>query len=131
MKAAYLAYWKMVDRLIAAPDPSDPELTQRATDPLLASLRDDLGTRQTQGRVTRPPANSRYAHNVESVELNDGAATVRDCFIDDRVQYASDGSVVNDRVSTVRATAMLTLADDWKVSDVRTERLGDGTVGCG
>src|SRR5437899_2433416 len=28
VKAAYLAYWKMIDRLAGAPDPNDPELTQ-------------------------------------------------------------------------------------------------------
>jgi hypothetical protein len=131
VKQAYLAYWQMVDRLIAAPDPSDAELAERATDPVLASLRDDLETRRSQGRSTRLPANSRYAHAIQSADITQHEARVSDCFIDDRIQYGSHGEVLNDRISTVEATTTLTLSDIWRVSDVKTERVGDESVGCG
>src|SRR5262249_53928709 len=100
VKQAYLAYWAMVDRLIAAPDAGDSELPSLAANPVLASLRDDLSTRQAQGRITRPPQNSKYQHRVQSTSVHGNEATVADCFIDDRVQYDSAGIVLNDRVST-------------------------------
>jgi hypothetical protein len=131
VKQAYLDYWQMVDRLIATPNPSDPELQQRAVDPVLSSLRDDLTTRLSEGRTTRLPSNSRYSHFVGSTSTTGNQATVDDCFIDDRVQYASDGTVLNDRVSTVHATGHLVLDKAWLVTDVRTERVGDASVGCG
>src|SRR4051812_33913809 len=62
VREAYLAYWKMIDRLAAAPDPDDPELPQRAIDPVLSIVRDDMTTRRSEGRTTRPPANSKYVH---------------------------------------------------------------------
>src|ERR1044072_7603705 len=51
VKAAYLAYWKMVAGLAAAPDPNDPELEQRATDPVLSAFKDELVTRIAEGRT--------------------------------------------------------------------------------
>jgi hypothetical protein len=130
VKAAYLAYWQMVDRLIATPDAGDSEIEKRAVDPVLSSLRDDLQTREAQGRSTRAPSDSRYEHEIQRALLTDNEASIDDCFIDDRVQYSSDGAVLNDRVSTVHASAQLTFSDGWKVSDVRTERIGDASVGC-
>src|SRR4051812_11279994 len=53
VKAAYLAYWKMIDRLSVAPDPDDPELAQRMVDPRLSSARDELATERAKGQSTR------------------------------------------------------------------------------
>jgi hypothetical protein len=131
VKQAYLAYWQMVDRLIAVPNPRDSELPERATDPLLASLRDDLTTRAAEERSTRAPVNSKYQHKIRSASLDGDTATVSDCYVDDRVQYNGEGVVLNDRVSTVHATATLTRSNVWRVSDVQTERVGDASVGCG
>src|SRR3954463_98021 len=64
VREAYLAYWKMIDRLAAAPDPNDPELADRAVDPILSIVRDDMATRKSEGRSTRPPANSKYQHQI-------------------------------------------------------------------
>jgi len=131
VKQAYLDYWQMVDRLIAAPNPADPELWKRAVDPVLSSLRDDLATRLSEGRTTRPSGDSRYMHVIDSTSTTGNQATVEDCFVDDRVQYAGDGTVLNDRVSTVHATGHLVLDRTWLVTDVSTERVGDASVGCG
>jgi len=131
VKAAWTAYWKTIDRLIAAPDPDDPELAQRAVDPILSSVRDDMATRRSEGRTTRPPPNSKYEHHIQRVDLATGTATVTDCYIDDRIQFRSDGTVLNDEVSTVSATGQLTSASgQWKVDRVEIKELGSGDVGC-
>src|SRR3954453_20059538 len=56
VKDAYLAYWKMIDRLFVSPDPGDSELAQRTIDPILSFLQDDLATRRSEGRTTRVPS---------------------------------------------------------------------------
>lgn len=131
VKQAYLDYWKMIDRLIAAPDASDPELELRAVDPLLSAVRDDMSTRKSEGRTTRPPANSKYAHVIQKVIVSATTATIVDCYVDDRVQFSADGSVLNDAVSTDNATSTLVLAAGaWRVSSVDIRELGAGDLGC-
>lgn len=132
VKQAYLDYWAMIDRLGAAPDPDDPELRSRAVDPVLSAVREDMSTRRAQGRTTRIPPNSKYVHRIQSVAVDGTTASVVDCFLDDRVQFASDGAVLNDNVSTTRSTGRLLLRDQaWLVSSVQNEKLGDGEVPCG
>jgi hypothetical protein len=131
VKTAYLDYWVILDRLAAAPDPDDPALAGRAVDPVFTDVRTDLATRKAQGRTTRPPANSKYAHHVQQIDVAGTTATLMDCFVDDRVQYASDGTVINDHVSTANATVTLVQINaDWKVSDVQIRKVGDGNLGC-
>src|SRR3954469_6169110 len=67
VREAYLAYWKMIDRLAAAPDPNDPELADRAVDPILSNARDVLTSQRTRGETTRTPANGKYSHVLQSV----------------------------------------------------------------
>ena len=132
VKQAWLAYWVMIDRLAAAPDPDDPELAQRAADPILSDVKSDMATRKEQGRSTRAPANSRYAHQVRQVTVSGNTAEVSDCFIDDRVQFRADGSVLNDEVATVTSAGKLTQSGtEWLVTSVRNEEIGNGDVGCG
>jgi hypothetical protein len=121
----------MIDRLIAAPDPDDPELAQRAIDPVLSDVRSDMGTRKAQGRTTRPPANSKYLHHIQQVSISGASSTVVDCFVDDRIQYGPDGTVLNDNVSTARSTGVLVqVGVNWIVSQVHNEKIGEGDVGC-
>src|SRR5690242_7563572 len=51
VKQAYLDYWKMIDRLNAAPDPADPELPQRIAEPLLSTVKDQLSTQRSEGHT--------------------------------------------------------------------------------
>src|SRR4051794_25632127 len=46
VKAAYLAYWTMVDDLFAHADSLAEGLTEVAVEPLLASVRDNLDTKR-------------------------------------------------------------------------------------
>ncbi|MEY2447753.1 MAG: hypothetical protein QOH79_1229 [Acidimicrobiaceae bacterium] len=131
VKQAYLDYWAILDRLAAAPDPGDPALAQRAIDPVFSSVQGDLSTRKAQGRTTRIPPNSKYAHHIQSAVVHDTTASLTDCYVDDRVQFSADGAVINDHVSTLAATVTLVqVAGDWKVSDVQIEKRGDGDLGC-
>jgi hypothetical protein len=80
VQAAYLAYWEMAERLLAAPDPDDPEIARRASGSARAKLVDSLTTlRAQQERLEFGPDNS---HRVVAVELGAEVATVLDCIID-------------------------------------------------
>ena len=131
VKQAYLDYWKILDRLGAAPDPDDPALAARAVDPVLSSVRADLSTRKAQGLTIQLPSGSKYAHVIRGTVVNGNSATVSDCFVDDRIQVAADGTVVNDHVSTAAAMAtLIATGSDWKVSSVQIQKTGDGDLGC-
>src|SRR4051812_21456496 len=131
VKAAYLDYWRILDRLAAAPDPDDAALNSRAIDPVLSSVRDDLATRRAEGRTTRIPDGAKYGHHIVTIEVGTDGAVVSDCFVDDRVQYAADGTVTNDHVSTVKAQSQLVAQGaDWKISDVQLQKVADGDAGC-
>ncbi|HEX2384663.1 MAG TPA: hypothetical protein VHI95_18615, partial [Acidimicrobiales bacterium] len=84
VKQAYLAYWQMADRLGKTPDPQDPELPQRAVDPLLSSIRDGLNTQAAQGRTFVTVDGRPNQHRVDQVQVMGGAAKVNDCFVDGR-----------------------------------------------
>jgi hypothetical protein len=131
VKAAYLDYWAMVDRLAAAPDPADAELELRTIDPLLESLRTDLSTRAQQGRTTRFPADPALnSHRVDHISIAAASASVDDCFVDGRIAVNPDGSV-NDAVVTKRTSASLVRQGTaWKVSDVQFVDRTDGISGC-
>src|SRR5580765_6778207 len=100
VKQAYLAYWQTIDRLSAAPDPDDPELSHQATEPLLSFLRDDFATRAAQGRTTRYPDDPALnSHDVKRVSISGRSATVDDCFVDGRIAVHADGSTDSDVVT--------------------------------
>src|SRR4051794_39444938 len=67
VKAAYLAYWQTIDRLSAAPNPDDPQLTSVATEPVLSNARNALRTSAARRERTVTPPNGQYAHAIESV----------------------------------------------------------------
>src|SRR3954451_14881860 len=51
VKGADLAYWRMIDRLNAAPDPNDSVLADRTLDPLLSFVKGTLATQAVEGRT--------------------------------------------------------------------------------
>src|SRR4051812_30314667 len=79
VKAAYLAYWKMIDRLNAAPDPADTELVTLTADPLLSQVRDDLTSKRSVGHTYETSNGRPNAHTVSGVQTTDGSATLHDC----------------------------------------------------
>jgi hypothetical protein len=131
VREAYVGYWAMVDRLLAAPDANDPEPAQRALDPLLSSLVDQLATKASQGhRITVPEGNT-YSHRIDSVSASPDNASLTECFVDGRVEFGPNGEIVDGKTVTKRARATLKLiASSWKVADITVTERSDGVSGC-
>lgn len=131
VKAAYLAYWAAVDRVFAAPNPDDPELAQRAVDPLLASVKDQLSTKAAVGHRYVVGGGRPNEHRVSSVEIGSAAATVSDCWIDGTTEVDASGAVVDEAISTrqYRAT-LLGSRGNWRVSNIETVAVTEGVSGC-
>jgi hypothetical protein len=132
VKQAYLDYWKMIDRLEAAPDPNDPELELRTVEPRLSATRDGLATSKAKGETVRTPPNGLYSHVVQSVQVVGSASNIIDCSVDDQVQFDSSGNAIDSAVVTKHLEATLALVGTtWKVSSVRIASQDDGVQPCG
>ena len=131
VKAAYLAYWKMIDRVSVNPDPDDPELPQRMVDPRLSNARDELATEKAKGHSTRTPDGGRYSHDVTNIQVSGQHATIADCSIDDQVVFGPDGSPIDSEVTTKHyAVSLVLVADTWKVADSRIIEASSGIGQC-
>lgn len=131
VKQAYLDYWKMIDRLEAAPDPDDPELALRAVEPRLSATKDGLATSKAKGETVRTPPNGLYSHVVQTVDVNALTATVTDCSVDDQVQFDRDGNAIDAVVTTKHYESKLVFVDStWKVSSVNIASQEDGAHPC-
>jgi len=131
VKQAYLDYWKMADRLLATPDPNDPEITQRAADPLLSSLRDQLATNRSTGHHTTVPSGNTNTHRIDAVDVTGTSAQLTECFVDGRVEFGPNGEVVDDATVTKVGHASLSqVAGQWKVSDIRFDQRTPGVGTC-
>jgi hypothetical protein len=131
VKAAYLAYWTMIDRLSATPDPDDPELLQRVAEPLLSFLRDDMATRRSEGRTTRFPSDpSLNSHRIDQTNVQAENATIEDCFVDGRIAVALDGTENADVVTKQTSASLVNVDGVWKVSDAEFVERTPGVSGC-
>jgi hypothetical protein len=130
VEAAYLAYWEMNKRLSEAPDPDDPELGERATGTALDKLVESLTTMRAAGE--RFVFGPEYSHLVESVEVSDDNATIRDCAIDDAiVENNRTGAREELGVSTALLEASLVFTDHgWLVSTISRLSVWEGAVRC-
>ena len=129
VKAAYLAYWQVVD---SAVDPNDPRLEAIATDPILSFDRDAIETDRVEGVTTRSPDDPRLnAHHLDRVSISDTRAALVDCFVDGRIAVGPDGSIQNDDVVTKRTEVQLVMTDHgWKVSNVTFTQRIPGVAAC-
>ena len=129
VKAAYLAYWAVVD-LVS--NPNDPRLDAVATEPILSFDRDSIESDQNQGITTRLPADPALnSHRIDKIVIDRSAAAITDCFVDGRVAVAADGSIRDDDVVTKATEARLVLAEgQWKVSEVTFVERSPGMSGC-
>jgi hypothetical protein len=131
VKAAYLAYWKMVDRLFAAPDPTSADLARLAADPLLTVVRDNLATKQAQGHTYTRPDDRPSSHRLDAVSVAGSSAEVTDCYVDGSVERDASGAVVDDAISTRHARATLALASGaWRLTDLEFPSSTPGVSGC-
>jgi hypothetical protein len=126
VEAAYLAYSDMVQRLLLAPQPDDPELVQRATGDALDSLVAALNDLVASGDVARyGPTRSQ---TILAIEVSGDTATLRACFVDESGRYdATTGDEIDPmRVSTIVDTASLERRDGvWRVSSRKNPGPGE------
>jgi hypothetical protein len=117
VEQAYRAYLAMEARLVAAPDPNDPEIPERATGRALARLKDALAEDVQKGQVIRVgPATSQ---TILSIEVMDDHATVRACFVDESGLFdaANGAEIVPMHTGTAIDTAVLEREGGmWRVS---------------
>jgi acetyl esterase/lipase len=119
VKQAWDQYWAMVVRLLKDPNADDPELTTRAADPVLSSLRDDLATRKQQGKRLTIPEGARYDHRLDHVTVQSNTASATGCKFDDSVLVGPNGETLDNSVTTSKITATLVLdGTAWKMADV-------------
>jgi hypothetical protein len=114
---AYRAYLAMQERLLQAPDPDDPEISQRATGSTLTRLRAGLADYAAKGQVIRVgPATSQM---ILSIDVSGDQATVRACYVDESGLYdAATGAEIQPmHVGTAIDTTVLQRDDGtWRVS---------------
>jgi hypothetical protein len=135
VEQAYRAYNAMVDRLAQAPDPNDPELSQRATgrarDRIVELMNDLVST----GDVAR--LGPMRSQTVLTIEIAGGTATLRACLVDESGRYdATTGeAVVPMTVGTIIDTATLDhTGGTWRVSAIKNpgpDERWEGVSTCG
>jgi hypothetical protein len=130
VEAAYLAYWNMVDRLVADPDPENPQIGEMAVDPARQRLIDSLSGFQSAGHVAR--SGDLYAHVVTDVAVNGDTATLRDCAVDDSSLVEADsGEVVEQEVVTTSVEAVLIREGSaWLLKELNPIESWEGAVPC-
>ena len=125
------AYWAMVKRLLAAPDPGDPEIDQRAVDPARSAFEDLLTTRQSLGEVVRYDGVP-YRVELSVTTASRSSAEFEGCVVDGaQVIDSKSGQVVNSAVTTSRLSGTLVQASGvWKMQRFDVLRKVDGEVPC-
>jgi hypothetical protein len=120
-QAAYVAYQQMLERLVIAPDPDDPEIAERSTGAAQDDVVELLGGYDGSGQAVE--FGTRHEHHVYDVAVDGDTATVVDCFVSDaRVVDESSRRIVRGdpeggSASVVTATLVLD-GDDWKVERI-------------
>ena len=121
--AAYESFW---DGYLQAADPMNPEhptLVEVATGDQLRQLRSAFLARLSAGEVIRGEVETA----AEVVEVDSGAATVRDCYLDRTGIYDAASGERKDTESGVRHLVTVGLVQEsarWKVASITRE--GDG-----
>jgi hypothetical protein len=121
----------MVKRLLAAPDPTDPELAQRAVDPSLATTKDLLTTRQASHQLVQFDGVP-YHVDTKVSSVSDATAAFSGCIVDGgRVVDSETGAVINDKVSTSRIQgSLVNVEGHWKMQRFDVLRKADGEIAC-
>ena len=131
VEAAYLAYWEMAERLLAAPNPDDPEIARRVSGSARAKLVDSLATlRAQQERLEFGPDNS---HRVVSVELGAEEATVLDCIIDHGARISESTGQREEFAATpgLLEVAMTVSQGHWIVESISKPHEAEVNARCG
>jgi hypothetical protein len=131
MKQAYLDYWKMIDRLNAAPNPDDPELAQRATEPLISTIKDQLSAQKSTGHSFRSSPDRPLSHTVSDLVVSGATGTIRDCYVDGTIEFDANDQIIDSGIST-RTTegALVLIGSTWKVASLKFVKSVDGVKTC-
>ena len=133
VEASYQAAARGFIEASTTSDPDHPSLTATHTGPMLQQRRKVLTGRRREGRAARQPPDSQYRIEFEEFELVDeSTAKLTVCVVDDGVVYELDtGAVVNDRVETSRAAAVMRREDNvWKLAERELLEEWPGVAGC-
>jgi hypothetical protein len=128
VEQAYRDYVVMLNRLGAAPDPTDPEIGQRTTGRARVAFEANLAKYKAEGTVIKVGPQDRQT--ITSNRVDGGTAALVVCFVDQSGAYdATTGAVKQpETITTQSAAVALTLEDGaWKVSLVRL--IGDPVEG--
>lgn len=130
--AAYEGYFKAI---LAANDPPNqfhPDLRRYATGAAFESVFRAAQANRLAGHALRLPAGSKTAHRGVVESIDRGAATVRDCAVDDvTVVDLASGKVLNSTVATqLRLVHLLREGTTWRVDFTRLEQRWEGVSGC-
>jgi hypothetical protein len=121
VEAAYRAYIAMGQRLVAAPNPDDPEIPERTTGSALARVKAVLADDLARGHVIRTgPASSQ---TILSIDVDGDQATLRACFVDESGLFdAATGAEIEPvRIVTAIDTVVLQRESGaWRVSNQKT-----------
>lgn len=129
---AYLAFWDMAIRLAQNPNPDDPEIQQRASGEALGNLVDGLTTLRAANQVTE--IGPKTGHDILSVSVDDGRATLEDCAVDDsRLLDAETRTEVDRGVTTTHWEVLLTSDNGdrgWIVEEFEQVDAWEEAVSC-
>lgn len=130
VEAAHDAYYAMLVRLVQAPDPHDPELTERATGAALETFVSSMEEDSALGRVTRVGPNT--GRTVLHTEVSGDHATVEVCSVDDGVHTeVATGRVLDDDVVTRRIVHRLERINGvWLVAEATSTASWEGVTDC-
>jgi hypothetical protein len=131
VEAAYLAYWEMVERLLAAPDPNDQEIEERVGGGARDTLVDSLTTMRTQGeRIEFGPENT---HRVVEVSRGDAKATLLDCFVDqgERINDVSGERTPSPATPGLLEVILVPHGGNWIVDSVSKPPASEAESVCG
>jgi hypothetical protein len=130
VEAAYLAYWEMAKRLLAAPDPDDPEIAKRAIGTALTTAIDGFTTMRAQGQAIR--VGEGYSHDVLSIDVRGMAATVVDCNVDEaaRIEVASGRVLTSATTTNLLTVELKSDAGQWQVASIQKTDAWEGARSC-
>ncbi len=120
VEAAYRAYIAMQERVEAAPDPDDPEISERATGRTLDRLRQAMADYAARGQAVHVGAATKQT--ILSIDVSGDRATVRVCFVDESGVFdvATGAEIVPVHTGTsIDTTELERTAGAWRVSSRR------------
>jgi len=130
--ARYKGFWDARFAANSPPNPDDPALREYATGEQLDQVQQETRANLAAGVELRRATDPAGVQQVEVVSLDDNSAVVQECYVDDGlVVRTSDGSVVDDSVSTHNVRGEMLLVDgEWLLAKATLVQQWEGVAGC-